>query len=148
MSGAEISKLERAALRLLVAREHSRWELRRKLNAHAAQPEHIERLLDRLEEQGVQSDLRFTQEYIAARGRRGFGPIRIAVELNERGIAAALVEACLDPDGARWEQILLETAKSKFGGNPPEGYEDWARRARFLEYRGFTTASIRRLLPR
>ncbi|HXK55123.1 MAG TPA: regulatory protein RecX, partial [Gammaproteobacteria bacterium] len=113
MSGAEISKLERAALRLLVAREHSRWELRRKLNAHAAQPEHIERLLDRLEEQGVQSDLRFTQEYIAARGRRGFGPIRIAVELNERGIAAALVEACLDPDGARWEQILLETAKSK-----------------------------------
>jgi len=58
-----------------------------------------------------------------------------------------LVEACLDPLSEQWDQRLLETVKGKFGGAAPEGFREWARRARFLEYRGFTPADIRRLLP-
>lgn len=141
-----MQNLERAALRLLGIREHSRQELRRKLNSRAPRPEQLEQLLDSLAELGTQSDLRFTREYVAFRSRRGFGPVRIRMELAERGIDAALMDECLDPDDARWDQRLLDTVKSKFGDEPPTGFSEWAKRARFLEYRGFAHEHIRRLL--
>lgn len=146
MSATDDQDLELAALRLLADREHSRQELRRKLKARATQPGQLEQLLDTLAEKGAQSDRRYTQEFIASRRRRGFGPVRIRMELTERGVSKALVDDCLDPDDALWDQILLETEKSKFGGKPPDGFSEWAKRARFLEYRGFAPAHIRRLL--
>ena len=147
MSDKANQDLERAALRLLSSREHSRLELQRKLKSRAIQTDQLERLLDCLAEQGVQSDQRYTREYISFRQRRGFGPVRIRMELTERGVAVALVEQCLDPDDARWDQLLLTAAKGKFGVNPPDDFSEWTRRARFLEYRGFTSAHIYRLLP-
>ena len=148
MSEIDNQELERAALRLLVDREHSRQELRRKLKARATHADQLERLLDALVEQGAQSDQRYAQEYIASRRRRGFGPVRIGRELAERGVEKALVAECLGSDDAHWDQILLLTVKSKFGEHPPEDFKEWARRARFLEYRGFAQDHIRRLLPR
>ena len=148
MSDLDNQELERAALRLLGNREHSRRELRRKLKARATHSDQLERLLDTLTEQGAQSDRRYVLGYIDFRRRRGFGPVRIRMELTERGIAAALVDVCLDANDAHWDQLLLATAKSKFGEDPPLGFSEWARRARFLEYRGFAPDHIRRLLPR
>jgi len=146
LSDPDTHSLEQAALRLLGAREHTRRELRRKLNSRATDSGQLEQLLDALAARGAQSDRRYTQSYIASRRRRGFGPVRIRLELRERGVAAALVEESLDPDDARWDQVLVETAKAKFGGNPPQGFADWAKRARFLEYRGFSPDAIRRLI--
>jgi regulatory protein len=146
MSATDDQNLELAALRLLANREHSRHELRRKLKSRATQSAQLEQLLDALAEQGAQNDRRYTQEFIASRRRRGFGPVRIRTELTERGVSAALIDDCLEPDDAFWDQVLLETAISKFGGKPPEGFREWAKRARFLEYRGFAPAHIRRLL--
>ena len=146
MSDKDINSLERAALRLLAIREHSRQELRRKLMPRAGHSDQLEHLLNTLAARGEQSDQRFTREYINFRSRRGFGPVRIRTELAERGIDAALVEQCLDPDDAQWDQLLLAAAESKFGKQPPQGFGEWAKRARFLEYRGFARAHIRRLL--
>lgn len=148
MSDFDIYSLEQTALRLLVKREHSRWELRQKLKTGKASPGQIEQLLDELAEQDAQSDRRYAQEYIDFRRRRGFGPARIHLELSERGITPELVDELLDPDDEQWDQVLLATAKSKFGGNPPQGFRDWARRARFLEYRGFSPDTICRLLSK
>lgn len=143
----DIHSLEKAALRLLGMREHSRQELRRKLRSRITDAGQLERLLDSLEERGAQSDRRFTREYIRFRSNRGYGPVRIRMELTERGIDASLIEECLDPDEEQWDQVLLAAAKCKFGEQPSQGFREWAKRARFLEYRGFAHAHIRRLLP-
>jgi regulatory protein len=128
-------------------REHSRLELRRKLSARAVDPAQLDALLDRLAEQGMQSDLRFAQGYVNKRARRGFGPLRIRMELAECGIDAEIADACVDADDeVLWDQRLLSCVASKFGKEPPAGYNEWAKRARFLEYRGFPRDHIRRLL--
>ncbi|MCP5416595.1 MAG: regulatory protein RecX [Chromatiaceae bacterium] len=147
MSDSDFNALEQAALRLLGQREHSRAELYRKLKRRVQRSEELKRLLDHLAEQGLQSDQRYTLEYIDSRRRRGFGPIRIRQELIERGISAELLNQCIDPDEYAWDPILLTAVRARFGEDPAQGLRDWARRARFLQYRGFAVDHIRRLLP-
>lgn len=133
-------------MRLLAAREHTRAELRRKLVDRGHLPQTVAQVLDDLGERGLQSDERFTEQYVALRSRKGYGPLRIRAELAERGIEAALIEVWLDPRDPAWRDQLREVARAKFGAGPPADRKDMARRARFLEYRGFPQDHIRRLL--
>lgn len=135
-----------AALRLLARREHSRRELKSKLLQRAYALDIIEQALDRLSEQDYLSDRRFAGLYAAERVGKGFGARRIEAELRERGIDAAEIAAALGPFADRWEAVLADLCAHRFGAEPPADRREWQRRARFLEGRGFATASIRRVL--
>ena len=138
--------MEQAALRLLASREHFRAELRRKLAGRVQDPEMIEPVLDSLEEGNALSDRRFVESYIEFRVGRGFGPLRIRAELLEKGLDGDLVSRCLDAQDFHWEQLLRQTAARKFGPDPATGRREQAVRARFLEYRGYFPAHIRRYI--
>ena len=71
-----------------------------------------------------------------------FGCARICAKL---GLQGEQVEACLDayPD---WTLQLQRARQKKFGSSLPSNYADRQRQARFLGYRGFTGAQIRRAL--
>ncbi len=118
----------------------------RKLLLREYERQLVEEVLDRLEEQDYLSDSRFLQEYIAVRRRKGFGPVRIRAELQERGIADALISSALDADAEEWRDLMQEVVQRKFGETSPRDNKEQARRARFLEQRGFPTALIRDLL--
>jgi regulatory protein len=138
--------LEQAALRLLASREHFRAELRRKLAGRGQNPELIEPVLDSLEDRNALSDRRFVESFIAFRVGRGFGPLRIRAELLEKGLDSDLVSQCLDAQDFHWEALLRQTAARKFGPGPAAGRREQAVRARFLEYRGYYPAHIRRYI--
>jgi regulatory protein len=138
--------VEQAAVRLLAARDHSRAELRRKLLAIGGDPAAVERVLDGLSQRRLQSDARYAEHYVARRAARGYGPVRIRAELRERGIEDAVIADCLDEGDPRWRDRLAETARQRFGAASPADFRDRARRARFLEYRGFGKELIRRVL--
>jgi regulatory protein len=133
-------------VRLLAAREHTRAELQRKLADRGHARDVITIVLDNLAARGLQSDDRYTEQYVAMRTRKGYGPLRIRAELAERGIPESLVEAWLDPRDPDWRERLREVARARFGDHPPEDRKEMARRVRFLEYRGFAQDHIRRLL--
>jgi regulatory protein len=137
---------EEAAVRLLAGREHSRSELARKLDQRGYPSDVVSAVLDNLATRGLQSDTRFTEQYVEMRRRKGYGPMRIRAELNERGIDAGLIEDWLDPRDPDWRERLREVARGKFGADAPADRKEMARRARFLEYRGFSPDHIRRLL--
>jgi regulatory protein len=141
-----LAAAEDAALRLLASREHTRAELDRKLADRGHAAEVVTAVLDDLAQRGLQSDERYTEQYVALRTRKGYGPLRIRAELAERGIPATLIEDWLDPRDPDWRENLREVARSKFGERAPEDRRDMARRVRFLEYRGFPQDLIRRLL--
>lgn len=103
-------------------------------------------VLDALEAQGLLSDERFAENYVSYRQRKGYGPRRIQVELKERGISAELMEPWLDMNDPDWFDRMKKVAKRKFGGLPARDQKEQARRARFLEYRGFQQSQIRRFL--
>jgi len=139
----EQAELEQAAIRLLAIREHSRLELQRKLQARTEQPELLPEVLDRLQAKGYQSDGRFTEQYVESRKAKGFGPVRIGRELRERGVDSSLIEQWLDPYETDWQELLRSCSRRKFGNGLPSDYRERAKRARFLEYRGFPVEMIR-----
>jgi regulatory protein len=139
---------ELAAVRLLALREHSRHELRLKLRDRRYEAGLVDRVLDDLERRRLLSDARFAEQYLAQRVRKGFGPLRIRAELEQRGVAGPVIAAALDGARPDWEALLLEAVARKFGERPERDLRGLARRGRFLEQRGFPIGLIRRHLER
>jgi regulatory protein len=52
----------------------------------------------------------------------------------------------LDEEDPEWQQLLIQELLRKFGNAESEDQRDQAKRARFLEYRGFPIPLIRNLL--
>jgi regulatory protein len=103
-------------------------------------------VLDGLARAGLQSDRRFSESYIESRVRRGSGPLRIRAELRERGIDDTLIAEGLEAYAGEWRETLRQVHDSKYGADLPSDRKELARRARFLEYRGFPSELIARLL--
>lgn len=136
--------IEEAAVRLLAAREHSRSELRRKLSW--ADSDALEEVLGRLAEQGLQSDARFAEQYVAMRIRRGYGPLRIRAELRERGVGDELIREFLPRDDELWRPRVEEAVRRKFGDELPKERRARMKVGRFLQYRGFPEYLIREFI--
>jgi regulatory protein len=131
---------------LLARRDHSRLELRRKLLAHGVSEPVVECVLDEIEAQGLQSDVRFVENYVYHRVRRGYGPLRILEELKVRGIEDSLAKQYIDSSATEWEERIMQVRAKRFGARLPHDFRERARQSRFLEYRGFTSDQIRRLM--
>jgi regulatory protein len=131
---------------LLASREHSTSELRIKLLKRGFEAETIKRVLAGLADRNLVSDVRFVESFLGARMRKGFGPLRIHTELRERGVDDRLIAQQLDRDEETWMALLAEVHRKKFGEHQATGRAELARQARFLEYRGFTTAQVSRFL--
>ncbi len=130
------------AVRLLSRREHSAFEIRDKLRKREFDEADIEQAIAELKQGGWLSDERFAEAYIRMRQNKGFGPVRIAMELNERGVDETLVSQYLHADDEIWQQILEQQYTKKYGNRPVEDYSDKARRIRFLQYRGFSLDQV------
>jgi regulatory protein len=134
-----------AALRLLARREHSCFELRRKLQARDCTAESIEPVLQKLVEQNLLSDARFTEVYIRSRIAKGYGPVRIAAELTQRGIDEELIAEYLDPRAEDWLQQAHAVRQKRFGKKVSKDFAERAREMHFLQYRGFTIEQINKV---
>lgn len=146
-------QLRAAALDLLSRREHSRRELLRKLSQRcsAAEPAQLDAVLDALAAADLQSDSRFCASFIRMRARKGSGPLRIRLELREKGIDASLISAALSDDAPDWFAVAAAVWRKKFGAADADGAapverqaqrKEQARQYRFLQYRGFTPEQI------
>jgi regulatory protein len=139
----EALHLRERALRLLARREHSRSELARKLKGFAESTEAVTALLDDLERGGLLSDARYAEQRAGSRAGR-LGNARLAHELRTKGVDEAIIDAALDSAGVETDRARAVWQK-KFGALPASR-EEWARQARFLQSRGFSTDTIRRIL--
>jgi len=123
-------------------REHSRGELRRKLCACGYAEAEVEQLIEDLADRGLVSDRRMVEVYVDERVRKGFGPVRIRQELHHRGLADDLIEASLERSTHEWLAALSKAHDKRFGPARTFDAKARARRARFLEYRGFPAELI------
>lgn len=155
MSGSGATALRRRAMDLLARREHSRGELARKLQDRfpEAAPESVEDVLTRLAEENLQSDRRFTEEYVRMRMRRGFGWLRIRADLQARGVADAIVSDFARPD-EEWLELAESLMDSRLSGQEDlrPGSREHQRLFRFLQGRGFSAEiahkSLRKVFSR
>ena len=133
---------KQVAVRLLARREHSAEEIRQKLTKREFEADEIATALLELRQGDWQSDERFAEAYIRARRLKGFGPVRIASELRDRGVDEQITDRYLSADDGIWWRMLEQEYQKKYHGSPFEDYQEKARRMRFLQYRGFSLDQI------
>jgi len=136
------AELKARALRLLVRREHSRAELVRKLLPHAESEAALNAVVDLLQSKKQLSDERFAEERARSLSRK-YGVARIRQDLKARGVAEEIAErvsAGLN-DAEKAKEILQRKYRE-----PAASREEQAKRARFLQSRGFSYEVIRSVL--
>lgn len=135
-----------SALRLLARREHSQYELRRKLKARGYGERLVDELVAELITERLLSDTRYAEAMVTNRASRGYGPLRICMELRDRGVAEGIVDKVLQEAEVDWDERLRHTHDRKYGEIAVESFKTWASRAQFLNNRGFSVDAIRRVI--
>lgn len=134
-------ELKVRALRFLARREHSRAELTRKLAPHAESPASLETVLNELAIKRQLSDERFA-EVRAHWLSRKYGATKIRQDLKAHGVAEAVIDrVSAEGDYERAKAIVARKYRE-----PATTREEKAKRARFLQSRGFSYEIIRKLL--
>ena len=121
-------------------------EIRDKLHKRDFGEQEIDQTIIELQQGGWLSDERFAEAYIRMRQLKGFGPIRISIELSERGVTESIVDDYLQADDEGWQQTLEQQYLKKYKNKPIVDYNDRAKRIRFLQYRGFALDVIYQLV--
>ena len=142
MASAEIYN---KALDLLSRREHSRKELFLKLINRFESQEEINLTLNKLEGKNLLSDSRFAEEYVQARRKKGFGPIKISAELEKRGVYETLISKEIDKFDD-WEKIAELSFKKKFPDGVSKDFRKLQKQKNFLSNKGFTFYQIESVL--
>lgn len=130
----------------MARREHSAGELRTKLLERGYESTAVEVVLSSLQAEKLLSDARFVQEFVAARVRRGSGPMKIQAELRAKGVTGELVAEALAGLKEGSAQGADAARRKRFGAALPKDMQERARQARFLQQRGFTMDDIRKAL--
>ncbi|MCR4468870.1 recombination regulator RecX [Burkholderia sp. SCN-KJ] len=136
--------LKGRALGYLSRREYSRAELARKLAPYVGEDESVEPVLDALEQEGWLSDARFAESLVHRRASR-VGVARIVSELKRHAVGDNLVEE-VNAQLRETEWTRAQAVWRKKFGALPQTPAERAKQARFLAARGFSSATIVKLL--
>jgi len=137
-------QIEAICLRLLARREHSRRELLDKLALRGFNRDEVEPVIAEMAEQNWQNDQRYAECYVRQRIQSGYGPMRLRYELQQRGINDADLDAQAEEQGG-WQNLLLDVYLGKYGDEKSLPQNEWLKRSRFLQQRGFSGEMIKRL---
>jgi len=133
-------QIKQKSLDLLARSELTRIMLARKLENRDYSATLVAQVIDELAEHGWQSDQRYLEHYIAMRSGKGFGPLRIQVELEQRGIDTVSASETLQT--VQWSDVIARAYRRKYATSLITGWPEQAKRMRFLQYRGFTAEQI------
>jgi len=130
-----------SAIGLLSRREHSEYELRRKLILKDIPEPFVAKVLSVLKERDYQSDQRFTESRIRHRYLQGYGPLYVTGELRQHQISEALMALVWSVE-YDWFFALNNLYQKKFA-KMPRDFKAMQKCQAYLARRGFTTALIR-----
>jgi len=128
----------------LSRREHSYQELIKKLRKKDFNLSLVNIELEKLIEDGLLSDKRFTESFIRSRKNQGKGPLRIRSELSIRGVASQLIdEGIQEVEQEEWTQLAVEVLEKKLGNDSELDYHKQLKLMRFLSTRGFNKQQVK-----
>ena len=136
-------------MNLLARREQSFSELVQKLSDKYPDFDKHEVILPALEKlraEKLQSDERFVESYVRYRKTRGMGPLKIEMELEQKGVNGDLIQDELYSEENDWIEQCREVMLRKFPDGPAEKLDDRQKQHRFLNQRGFDSEQIRRVI--
>ena len=129
------------ALDILSRREHSEKELTNKLLKKFDNSKTIDLVIQNLVDKNLVNDHRYSESYIAARKRKGFGPKKIMYELISRGVSEATALQAIDTEG-EWKAAALKVFNKKFKQGVGIDFKEVNKQKTFLQNRGFSFEEI------
>ena len=129
----------------MAIREHSRGELLEKLKKRGFESTDPLSIIRELEKEGLQSDKRFASEYVRSKVSSGYGPIRIMRDLEKKGVEKEVVFESVNALEIDWFNCAKKIYEKKFNSEV-ESVNDYARRVRFLIYKGFETEHVKAIV--
>ncbi len=130
-------EIRKKAMDFLARREYGRAELAAKLADKGYRRSVVEDELEKLNDEGLQSDTRFAESFVQSRINQGKGPVRIRADLAQRGIRDGIIDGALEAAACDWYDLARAERIKKFGSDVPAEFREKARQMRFLQYRGF-----------
>ena len=98
-------------MNLLSRREHSEKEIYMKLIKFVESKTRLNDEIEKLKNEGLLSDARFSEAYMRSRFNSGFGPVRIKYELNKKGVSKILIDKALIETDLDWDQKMTDEYK-------------------------------------
>ena len=135
-----------AALALLAGRDFARRELVTRLESKGYPRAGVQTVVEQLAAEKLLSEGRFVAQFVRQHAGRGQGPVRIRLELRQRGVEAESIDTAIDESGEDWIETARIARRRKFGASPPADFRERAKQARFLQYRGFSAEQVRAAL--
>lgn len=135
-----------SAIRLLARREYGAVELIEKLMQKGCDRQEATDALLECQRLGLQSDMRFAEQVCRTRVSQGYGPVRIAQELQAKRLDSALIDDVLAAESDRWQDCAKQVWQKKFKAEPARSVDALQKQRRFLLYRGFTGEVVARVL--
>lgn len=132
-----LDRVYTSGLRLLSRREHSVAELRRKLAQRGASAAEADTVLQRLIDEGSQSDERYAASRIRHRITTGHGPRWILAEFRHDTVDPEVVDRAFASEAPDWIEIARGQLQRRFGDEPATVSAERAKRMAFLLRRGF-----------
>ncbi len=148
VESASQKEIKAICLSLLTRREHSQLELLHKLTRKGFERTQSQLIIAILAEQEWQSNQRFSESYVRYRINKGYGPIKISYELQQRGIENFDLDAVLFDLADGWLEVLGKVYEKKYSDTRNLRKKEWLKRCRFLQQRGFSIEIINTLFRR
>ena len=138
--------IRKKILDLLSRREHSKYELVLKLERRVDSSDKLLKEIDKISDQNLQSDERFSESYIRSRYNSGFGPSRIKYDLSKRRVAELIINNAFRDIDLNWLEKLKKENIKKYGNENPKNMQELSKRTKFFVQRGFDQEMIRKII--
>ncbi|WP_165312259.1 recombination regulator RecX [Vibrio ziniensis] len=131
------------ALYLLTRRDHGEFELWQKLLLKGFEEEDVQQAVIYCKEHGYLDDQRFARSQVRQHIAKGHGEKRIRQELQQKRVENDAVNSAIEHEEVDWFELAKQTAEKKFKQQiATQDQKEYAKRVRFLLYRGFSFDQI------
>jgi regulatory protein len=105
---------------LLARRDFATQDLLARLTARGFDADTAAGVVTELLAEGILNEARFAQNFATWHAARGQGPLRIAAQLKQQGVAPDLIEGAL-AGPHDWAALASKVRRARFGPQPPRG---------------------------
>lgn len=133
----DLEKARASALASLSLREHSVKELMNKLTGKGYHQDNIDIVIDECIKNNYLNDKRFAEIYWRSRSSKGYGPLKITMELKMKGISESLARETQQQDEVNFFRVIKNVYLKKYRDRPIADFNDKMKRQNYLYRRGF-----------